>query len=352
MEKVMNEKAFCFDDVLLVPTYTTVMSRSEPTLKTNVGSIFLEKPLISSPMDTVTDGNMTHLMSLNGGMGILNRFYKKEDYVKELDFLKNKKLSNEDFIFSVSVGADKESLMFLKDYFKYIDSITIDLANGHSSVIVEQIKRIKDLCPDINLIAGNVATGEGFKFLSDLGCDAVRVGIGGGSICKTRIMTGFGLPTLYSVVDCYKFKKEYNLKASIIADGGIRHPSDLVKSIVAGADAVMCGGIFAKTFESPGIKVFDENENCYYKKYRGMASEEIQVEIKGGLKKGTCAEGVQHRIKVESSLEKVISDFSGGLRSAMSYCNSYTLEDLRSNAKFKMVTYSSLSESHAYGTRR
>ena len=206
--------------------------------------------------------------------------------------------------------------------------------------------------PKVNLIAGNVATGEGFKFLSDLGVDAVRVGIGGGSICKTRIMTGFGLPTLYSVIDCYNVKMKHNLSTSIIADGGIRYPSDLVKSIVGGADAVICGGIFAKTFESAGKVIYNNDDHTHYKYYRGMASEEIQNELRGGLKEGTCAEGVQHKIKVDQNLEDVFNEFVGGLRSAMTYCNAMTIQDLRRNAKFKSVTYSSLSESHAYGTRR
>lgn len=349
----MVDKAFCFDDVLLVPTYTEVQSRSKPVLSTGFGSIKMDIPLISSPMDTVTDSKMVKYMSENGGLGILNRFYPKDKYEEELNSLLHFKLnSRNDLKFSVSVGADKESLFLLKDYFENIDCITIDVANGHSSIIVDQINRIKEIMPQATLIAGNVATGEGFKFLSDLGCDAVRVGIGGGSICKTRIMTGFGLPTLYSVVDCYRVKKEFNLNTSIIADGGIRYPSDLVKSIVAGADAVICGGVFAKTFESPGSVIYDDEDKSYYKEYRGMASEEVQREYRGGLKKGTCAEGVQHKIKVESSLCDVITEFSGGLRSAMTYCNAMTISELRNNAEFKMVTYSSLSESHAYGTRR
>jgi IMP dehydrogenase len=349
----MENKAFCFDDVLLVPTYTTIKSRTSPSLHSKIGKASLRVPLASSPMDTVTNANMVIEMSKHGGIGILNRFYTNKDYLKELNKLRDyKERGAEEFNYSVSVGADKESLMILKDHFKFIDTITIDLANGHSSIIFDQIKRIKDLLPNVNLIAGNVATGEGFKFLSDLGCDAVRVGIGGGSICKTRIMTGFGLPTLYSVIDCYNVKKEFNLKTSIIADGGIRYPSDVVKSLVGGADVVMCGGIFAKTKQSAGNIFYDDSTNSYYKYYRGMASEEVQKELRGGLKTGTCAEGVQHRIKVDKDLTQVINEFSGGIRSAMTYCNAMTIQELRCNANFKLVTYSSLSESHAYGTRR
>jgi IMP dehydrogenase len=355
----MIDKAFCFDDVLLVPTYTSLKSRSDPITKTTVGKIKLDIPLISSPMDTVTDANMIIKMSELGGLGILHRFYSDFEYEKDLKELREKKIFSQHkdyrdkrFKFSVSVGADEKSLNDLERYYDYIDSITIDLANGHSDVIVGQIKRVRELMPNVNLIAGNVATGEGFKFLSDLGVDAVRVGIGGGSICKTRIMTGFGLPTLYSVIDCYNVKTKYNLSTSIIADGGIRYPSDLVKSIVGGADAVMCGGIFAQTFESAGKVFYNNDDHTHYKYYRGMASEEVQNELRGGLKKGTCAEGVQHKIKVDRNLEDVFNDFIGGLRSAMTYCNAMTIEDLRRNAKFKSVTYSSLSESHAYGTRR
>lgn len=174
------------------------------------------------------------------------------------------------------------------------------------------------------------------------------------SICKTRIQTGFGVPTFQSTYDAYDAKQS-NAKyrdVSIITDGGIRYPGDFVKSIAAGADAIMCGKILAATDESPAKIVFDENAGIYFKVYRGAASAEIQNEKRGGLKQGTCAEGVQTLLPLAGSAMDIIEEFCGGLRSGMTYCNAKTLQELRNNAQFVRITSAGMLESHAFGTRK
>lgn len=170
------------------------------------------------------------------------------------------------------------------------------------------------------------------------------------SICKTRIQTGFGIPTLHSVADAYMVKKESFPNVAIIADGGIRYPADLAKSIAAGADAVICGGILAGTDEAPGNMIIT-NDGKKWKNYRGMASQEVQDEKMGGMKDGVCAEGVSHLVKYKGSVRDIMLEFAGGLRSSLTYANASTLEELRRNVKFIYVTEAGINESHAYGTK-
>ena len=263
---------------------------------------------------------------------------------------------NENTIVAFAIGTGKEGLYrFDKINNKLsssLDLVTIDVANGHSIYTKNMISHIKTINPNIKIIAGNVATGEGYHFLSENGADAVRVGIGGGSICKTRIMTGFGVPTLSSVIDCYKVKKSSSLckDVSIIADGGIRYPSDLVKSIVVGADAIIAGNIFAATEAACGEVAYKDGRP--FRVYRGMASKQAQDSFRGGLKAGTCEEGVQTLLPIDKKLSEVFSDYSGGLKSAMTYADSKNLKELRAKTSFVRITNSGLLESHAYGTRR
>lgn len=210
------------------------------------------------------------------------------------------------------------------------------------------------------IIAGNVATGDGFLFLAEAGASAVRVGIGGGSICKTRIMTGAGMPTLESIISCFKAKEsnpDICSDVAIIADGGIRYPADLVKSISAGADAAIVGRVFSATNETPGEfygkdgEPVSEDFEEKYKLYRGMASSEVQNDKRGGLKLGTCAEGVSTLVKSKGPVSRVIENFSAGLRSGMSYVNASSLKQLRDNAVFIKITKAGEEESHAFGTK-
>lgn len=174
------------------------------------------------------------------------------------------------------------------------------------------------------------------------------------SICSTRIQTGFGVPILHSITEAYESKKSsIQLRnIAIIADGGIRYPSDMVKSIAAGADTIMCGSILSATDETPGDLIRDEIAGIAYKTYRGMASAEVQRDRRGGLKPLTCAEGVSTKIPAKGPVTPILEEFAGGLRSGMTYADSTSLADLRSKAQFVKITHAGLLESHAFGTRK
>jgi IMP dehydrogenase len=350
-----------FDDVMLVPKYSTINSRLDPNIQAIVGcNTTLEMPIISSPMDTVTGSDMAISIGSRGAMGILHRFMspkeQSEEVMKIIEF--NRKSDSEykaPVVPAVGIGrSERERFKYLYDeYGSLLDWVAIDVANGHSEYMREMIDWVRSVADDsLQILAGNVATGEGFAFLADSGANAIRVGIGGGSICKTRIMTGFGVPTLSSVIDCRKVKESnFNYKnVSIIADGGIKYPADLVKSLAAGADAVIAGRIFAGTLESPGEIVTINNKRM--KVYRGMASKEVQDDRKGGLRPGTCAEGVSTYVPLKGKAYYILEEFCGGLRSAMTYANARSITELRENSLFIRLTSSALEESHAFGTKQ
>jgi IMP dehydrogenase len=353
----INE-ALAFDDVLLVPTYTEVRSRSIPKLDTDIAGVRLTLPIISSPMDTVTESRMAMAVGLAGGMGVIHRFMSVSEQIDNIRSILRAEESEEREIPKVAaVGLGRDEVARFKELWSSVplDAVLVDVANGHSSYMKDGLSKIKDIAPGIRIIAGNVATGEGFYYIGNTGMvDAVRVGIGSGAICSTRIQTAFGVPLLHSIMECYSVKKSaVQLRdVAIIADGGIRYPSDMVKAIAAGADAVMCGRILAATDETPGDLIRDENAGITYKTYRGMASAEVQKDHRGGLKPLTCAEGVSTRIPAKGSVTPILEEFSGGLRSGMTYANATTLQDLRQNAKFIKITHAGLLESHAFGTRK
>jgi IMP dehydrogenase len=272
------DDAIAYDDVLLVPKYSDIRSRSIPNISSNVGRMKLSVPVVSSPMDTVTEAKMALDIGLLGGLGIIHRFMTPEEQVMNLRFVAKESSLREVKVYvvpAIGVGlSERERFRKIISGIKpfSIDAVAIDIANGHSILMKDTVDFVRDLCGDsIDIIAGNVATGDGFHYLADLGVNAVRVGIGGGSICKTRIMTGFGVPTLTSVIASSNIKKRHPEfdGVSILADGGIRYPADLVKSIVAGADAIVAGKILAGTDSSPNEVVMISGEKK--KMYRGMA---------------------------------------------------------------------------------
>jgi len=351
------KEALSFDDVLLVPCYTEVRSRSIPDLSSCVAGVRLTTPIISSPMDTVTESTMAIAVGKAGGMGIIHRFMSPSDQIDNLRSVEREERSSGASIPKVfAIGVGKEEISRFKEVYHSVpaDAVAIDVANGHSSYMREMIHQVRDIAPHIQIIAGNVATGEGFMHLAESGANAVRIGIGSGAICSTRIQTAFGVPALQSVMDAYYVKQRnpHFQNVAIIADGGIRYPGDLVKALTAGADAIMCGRILAQTEESPGNPVWDDNAGIMTKTYRGMASREVQQDKRGGLKPMTCAEGVSTTLPVTGSVRSVIEEFAGGLRSGMTYANATTLAQLRTNATFIKITSAGLSESHAFGTRK
>ncbi len=230
-----------------------------------------------------------------------------------------------------------------------VDVIVMDSAHGHSANVLRTVRMVKEKYPDLPVIAGNVATGEATKALIEAGVDAVKVGIGPGSICTTRIVAGIGVPQISAVMDCYKVAKEYNVP--IIADGGIKYSGDMTKAIAAGASVCMMGSIFAGCDESPGD--FELYQGRKYKVYRGMGS---IAAMENGSKdryfqadaKKLVPEGVEGRVAYKGTVEDTVFQLMGGLRSGMGYCGTPTIEDLKENGRFVKISAASLKESHPH----
>lgn len=233
-----------------------------------------------------------------------------------------------------------------------VDVLTLDSAHGHSKGIIDCIKKIKSKYPNIPLVAGNVATAEGVKSLADAGADAVKIGMGPGSICTTRIVSGVGVPQISAVMEAAKALKGSSVK--IIADGGIKFSGDVVKALAAGADTVMIGSLFAGTEEAPGDTVLYQGRS--YKLYRGMGSV-------GAMKLGSkdrygqagendasklVPEGIEGRVPYKGSLSSSIFQLVGGLRSGMGYCGIKNIDELKKNAEFLRISASGLGESHVH----
>ena len=231
----------------------------------------------------------------------------------------------------------------------HVDVIVVDSAHGHSKNILEAVKNIKKTYPELQVIAGNVATGEAVKALIDAGADAVKIGIGPGSICTTRVVAGIGVPQITAIMDAYKVAKEYNIP--IIADGGIKYSGDMTKAIAAGANVCMMGSIFAGCDESPGT--FELYQGRKYKVYRGMGS---LAAMENGSKdryfqanaKKLVPEGVEGRVAYKGKLEDTIFQLVGGLRSGMGYCGAKTIQELKEKGQFVKITAASLKESHPH----
>ena len=231
----------------------------------------------------------------------------------------------------------------------HVDVIVVDSAHGHSKNILEAVKNIKKTYPDLQVIAGNVATGEAVKALIEAGADAVKIGIGPGSICTTRVVAGIGVPQITAIMDAYKVAKEYNIP--IIADGGIKYSGDMTKAIAAGANVCMMGSIFAGCDESPGT--FELYQGRKYKVYRGMGS---LAAMENGSKdryfqedaKKLVPEGVEGRVAYKGSVEDTVFKLIGGLRSGMGYCGAPNIETLKETGKFVKISAASLKESHPH----
>ncbi len=334
---MIMRSGFTFDDVLLTPVYSEVASRSDVNLKTYyTRNIILDMPIVSSNMDTITESTMMAAMLKLGGVGILHRFLSIERMVLELEsFESQAHFSDAPFTFSVGVDESLDRLDAGCDH--GAAAVCLDVAHGDHSKVVSKIKEIVNHYPYLGVIAGNVATGEGAMRLMDAGAAAIKVGIGPGSLCTTRVQTGCGVPQLSAIMDVYA---ALHGQIPIIADGGIRSSGDIVKALAAGADTVMLGGLLAGTQETPGRV---DLEGC--KSFRGMASSAAQTEWKGEAKH---VEGWSSVVKAGPPVGDVVKGLLEGVRSGFSYCGAKTVDQLRKNAVFIKLTDNSLRENHAH----
>jgi len=328
-----------FDDVLLVPQYSEIESRSSIDLSVKGSLISLSLPIISSPMDTVTESKMAIAMCENGGTGIIHRYNSIDQQLKMVE--KAVKSGARNVGAAVGVSGDYIDRA-VKCVYAGANIVCVDIAHGHHSLMRHALRVLKNTFgTSVHIMAGNVATRKGFDDLVDWGADSVRVGIGGGSICSTRIQTGHGVPTLQSILDCSISDRD----ALIIADGGIRNSGDIVKAISAGADLVMLGSLLAGTTESPGEIYYIDGEK--YKAYRGMASIESQIMWRGHA---SSVEGVSSKIPFKGPCDLILNNLSKGIRSGLSYSGCTEIKEFQSKSQMIMQTAAGQYESstHVY----
>lgn len=334
-------RGLTFDDVLLMPKKSDIRSRRDPKLTSRLTKRkTIETPFISANMDTITEADMAIAMHELGAMGILHRFVTVAEQVEFIEKLKAKGAS----LLSGSIGVNGDYKDRAHALIKAgVNVITIDIAHGHSVSMMEVMKWLKDTYPDVELIAGNLATPDAAKDLIEAGADAIKVGIGPGSMCTTRIITGCGVPQLTAIALCAEVAAHYDVP--VIADGGLRTSGDIVKAFAAGADTVMLGSMLSGTIETPG-----EIKNGR-KQYRGMASKAAQDTWRGGVPEGMAPEGESTFVNVKGHVKDVILELSGGLRSGMSYVNATSIREIRDNSAFIEMTANGIRESHAHGVK-
>lgn len=331
-------EGLCFDDVLLLPQYSEIFSRKEIDTSVQVKNLGdLGIPVVSSPMDTVTESSMATAMSQLGGLGIIHRYNTINDQTQII----KKSIDKGVDLVGVAVGVSGDyvdrALSACKAGAKVI---CIDIAHGHHALMRHALKTLRNTFgDDVHIMAGNVATVAAFNDLSDWGADSIRVGVGGGSICSTRIQTGHGVPTLQSVIDCSYSDRD----ALLIADGGIKSSGDIVKALAAGADLVMLGSMLAGTTETPGDIIYLDGGRC--KAYRGMASKDAQIDWRGHT---ASIEGVSSTVPLKGQVGDVVSEIMTGVRSGMSYSGAKTLRELAFKSRFIRQTSAGSVESSTH----
>jgi IMP dehydrogenase len=339
------KEALTFDDVTLAPQYSKVLPSDVSTKTYLSNQLKLDIPILSSAMDTVTESKMAIAIAKEGGIGVIHRNLTIAQQISEIKKVKSKKLK-----VGAAVGTNESEFNRIKNIVKQdIDLIVVDTAHGHSQKVADIILKIKKIkSKKTALCAGNIATAEAARFLCKLGVDVIKVGIGPGSICTTRLVAGIGVPQLSALLDV---KKGLNKKVKMISDGGIKFSGDIAKALAAGADAVMIGSMLAGTSEAPGKII--KKKGKLFKVFRGMGSV-------GAMNKGSAdryfqkkqkdkskyvPEGVEGLIKYKGDVSNTIHKLAGGLRSSMGYLGAPQIKLLSKNAKFVKITKAGFYES-------
>lgn len=359
-------EALTFDDVLLVPKESDILPKDVNLERKLTKKITLKIPLISSPMDTITEHKMAIAMALCGGLGVVHKNMPLEMQAKEVEAVKNfneienKNLSSVDkngkLLVAAAIGISEDRYKRIEKIIEAgVDIIVIDTAHGHSQNVLKAIKEIKKLYSDIDVIAGNIATSEGAKALIDAGVDAIKIGIGAGSICTTRIIAGIGVPQLTAILDASQIAKKNNVGS--IADGGIKYSGDIVKAFAVGADAIMAGGLFSSTYEAPGDVIIIDGKK--YKPYRGMGS--VGAMIQGSKdryfqsevinKSKFVPEGIEGVTEYKGHVADVVYQIIGGVRAGMGYVGAKNIDELQEKAEFVKITNQGLAESHVHDVK-
>ena len=335
-----------FDDVLLVPQKSSIASRDDVILETHLTpKIRLAVPLVSANMDTVTESGIAIEVAKVGGIGIIHRFLTIKREVEEVSLVKA-----EGFLVGAAIGIKEDHMERASALIDAgCDVLIIDIAHGHSIFLLKVLENLKKKFKKTEIISVNIATSLAAKDLIEAGADAIKVGIGPGAMCSTRIVAGAGVPQLTAIADCAAIASKHNIP--VIADGGIRYSSDIVKALGAGASTVMIGTLLAGCKESPSTAFFQNGEK--YKLVRGMASlhasQERQKVTKDIAKKDLSnytEEGVSAVVRYKGSAEPVLLQLIGGMRSGFSYSGARNIAELWKKAEFIQISRNGLTESH------
>jgi len=337
-------RGYSFDDVLIVPKYNKIISRRDVSFQTQVTKNYkIDIPILAANMDTVCESEMAIALGLLGGLGVIHRFLNIEDQAQEVAKVKKHKL-----LAAAALG--------IKDYEERIpalikagvDIIVLDVAHGHSKRAGKTLDYIKSNYPQIDVMVGNVATKDAAEYFISKKADAIKIGIGPGSMCTTRIMAGAGVPQLTAIMDVYEASQG---RVPLCADGGLKHSGDIVKAIGAGADSIMSGSFFSGTTESPGQIITIDGKQ--YKEYRGMASLLATVKkmnIDGSkIDEVVHVEGEMTKIPYKGSINPIINKLLGGLASGMTYIGAKDIESLKGKADFIEISSAGYHESQAHG---
>ena len=339
------KESLTFDDVLLLPQYSNILPSETDISIQLTKNILLKVPFLSSAMDTVTESKMAISIAHAGGLGVIHRNLNIVDQTKEI-----KKVKKKNLLVGAAVGTNKDDLERARSLVTNgCDLIVIDTAHGHSEKVLKTLSKLKRISKKIPICVGNIATAAAAKKLYNSGADIIKVGIGPGSICTTRMVAGIGVPQISAIMEVKQELKSKKIK--IISDGGIKFSGDVAKALAAGADAIMMGSIFAGTDESPGKKY--KIKGKIYKQYRGMgsigamssgsANRYFQKNFKDKSK--FVPEGVEGRVEYKGNVSKIIYQLKGGLRSSMGYIGAKNLSQISKNAKFIKITKAGFYES-------
>ena len=339
------KESLTFDDVLLLPQYSDILPSETDISLQLTKNILLKVPFLSSAMDTVTESKMAISIAHAGGLGVIHRNLNIVDQTKEI-----KKVKEKNLLVGAAVGTNKDDLERARSLVTNgCDLIVIDTAHGHSEKVLKILSKLKRISKKIPICVGNIATAAAAKKLYNSGADIIKVGIGPGSICTTRMVAGIGVPQISAIMEVKQELKKKKIK--IISDGGIKFSGDVAKALAAGADAIMMGSIFAGTDESPGKKF--KIKGKIFKEYRGMgsigamssgsANRYFQKNFKDKSK--FVPEGVEGRVEYKGNVSKIIYQLKGGLRSSMGYIGAKNLSQISKNAKFIKITKAGFYES-------
>ena len=325
-----------YDDVQILPKYSEIEHRSNCNTSTRITKNYtLDIPIVSSPMDTVTEYEMAYEMSRLGGMGIIHRFLSIEEQSKMVDELNT-------HMVGAAIGVTGDFIERAQELINVgVPIICIDVAHGHHKLVKEAMRRLKnEVMGKVDILVGNISTGESARDLCEWGADGLRIGIGGGSLCSTRIQTGVGVPMVSSILSCVDVADGYDVPC--MADGGIRSVGDVCKGLVCGADTVMLGSLLSGTKETPGVisKTGQWPNEVLQKKYRGSAS----VESKSDRGESKNVEGYSTTIPYKGKVKRIISDITDGLRSSMSYVGADNIQDYQIKSELIKITNAGIIE--------